>query len=128
VEYLGEGLDRQRLRQARYTLEEEVAAGEKRDEHPLEHCVLADDHPPDLVEDGFGRLPSVDGFVDPVTDRFGVWAGHTALAGRSVSLRLTGRVGHEGLRGPWARAMRLWPPTSGRRTDWLSGAEPRGGQ
>jgi hypothetical protein len=36
-----------------------VAAGEQRDEDPLEHLVLADDDPPDLVQDRLARQPAV---------------------------------------------------------------------
>ena len=43
-------LDRQRLRQARHALDQQVAAGEQADEHPLEHRLLAGDDPPDLEE------------------------------------------------------------------------------
>ena len=43
-------LDRQRLRQARDALDQQVAAGEQADEHPLEHLLLAGDDPPDLEE------------------------------------------------------------------------------
>jgi hypothetical protein len=43
-----------------------VAAGEEGHEDPLEHRVLADDHPPDLVEDGLGGPPGVDRVVDRV--------------------------------------------------------------
>ena len=50
AEHVGERLDRQRLGQAGHALEQHVAAGEQADEHPLEHRVLADDHPLDLVE------------------------------------------------------------------------------
>ena len=48
---LGEGLDRQRLGQAGHALDQEVAAGQEGDDHPLEQAVLADDDPLDLVED-----------------------------------------------------------------------------
>ena len=63
VEDVGEGLDREGLGEARDALEEEVAAGEEGDEHPLEHRVLADDHPADLVQDGLGGPPRVDRVV-----------------------------------------------------------------
>ena len=43
-------LDRQRLRQAGYALDQEVTLREQADEHPLEHLVLPGDHPPDLEE------------------------------------------------------------------------------
>jgi hypothetical protein len=46
----GGRLDRQRLRKPRYSLDQQVALGEQADEDALEHCVLAGDHPPDLVE------------------------------------------------------------------------------
>ena len=59
AEDLGEGLDRQGLGQARDALEEEVAAGQEADEHPLEHRVLADDDPPDLEQDRLRGRPGV---------------------------------------------------------------------
>ena len=69
MEDVGERLDREGLGEAGDALEEEMAAGEEGDEHPLEHRVLADDDPPDLVEDGLGGLPGVDHVVDPVAAR-----------------------------------------------------------
>ena len=47
---LGERLDRHRLREARHALDEEVAPGEERDDHPLEQVVLPDDDLLDLVQ------------------------------------------------------------------------------
>ena len=49
--HLRERLDGQRLREAGDALEQDVAVGEQRDEHALEHRVLADDHALGLVED-----------------------------------------------------------------------------
>ena len=46
----GDGLDRQRLGEARYALEQHVPAGEQADEQTLEHRVLTDDHSLDLVQ------------------------------------------------------------------------------
>ena len=89
VEDVGEGLDRQRLGEARHALEEEVAAGEQRDEDPLEHRVLADDHAPDLVEDGLAGRPPIEG---------GGWLRSLRRGGHR--LELTGRVGHGNLHGP----------------------------
>ena len=48
---VGERAHGQRLGQAGDALEQHVAAGEQRDEQPLEHRVLADDDALDLVED-----------------------------------------------------------------------------
>ena len=76
------------------TIEEEVAAGEKGDEHPLEHRVLADDHASDLVEHRLGGPAGIDRLVERVARGLG------AGGGRGGPLRLTGRVGHLGLRGP----------------------------
>ena len=59
AEDVGEGLDRERLGQARDTLEEEVAARQQADQDPLEHLVLTDDDPPDLEHDGFGGSPRI---------------------------------------------------------------------
>ena len=47
---LRERLDRHRLGQPGHALDEQVPAGEQRDEHPLQQHVLADDRPLDLVE------------------------------------------------------------------------------
>ena len=44
------GLDRQRLREARHALDQEMASGDEADEHALEHLVLAGDHALDLDE------------------------------------------------------------------------------
>ena len=43
-------LDGQRLGEAGHALDQEVAAGDEADEHPLEHLVLSDDDPLDLDE------------------------------------------------------------------------------
>ena len=48
AERVGERLDGQRLGQAGDALEQHVAAGQQRHEQPLEHRLLADDHPLDL--------------------------------------------------------------------------------
>ena len=50
AEHAGGRLDRQRLRQPGDALDQEVPLREQADEHPLEHRVLAGDHPPDLEE------------------------------------------------------------------------------
>ena len=50
AEHVGDGLDRQRLRQAGHALDQEVAAREQADEDALEHLVLARDHALDLEE------------------------------------------------------------------------------
>ena len=49
AEHGGERLDRQRLGEPGHAFEQHVPAGEQRHEQPLEHRVLADDHPLDLV-------------------------------------------------------------------------------
>ena len=43
-------LDRQRLREPRDSLDQEVALRQEADEDALEHLVLACDHPPDLEQ------------------------------------------------------------------------------
>ena len=43
-------LDRQRLREARHALDQQMAAGEQADQHALEHLLLAGDHAPDLEQ------------------------------------------------------------------------------
>src|SRR4051812_17211980 len=52
---VGERLDGQRLGQPRHALEEDVPAGQERHEQPLEHRLLADDHPLDLEHRGLER-------------------------------------------------------------------------
>ena len=47
---LGERLHRHRLGEPGEALDEEVAAGKQRDDHPFEQGVLTHDHPLDLVE------------------------------------------------------------------------------
>ena len=59
AEHLRERPDRQRLGEAGNALEQHVAAGEQRDEHPLEHRVLADDDALHLVERLLERRPGV---------------------------------------------------------------------
>ena len=54
----GERLDRHRLRQTRHPLDEQVPAGEQRDEHPLDEHVLPDDRPLHLVERLLERVPT----------------------------------------------------------------------
>ena len=56
AEHVGDGLDGQRLGQARDALEQHVAAGQQRDEHALEHRLLADDHPLDLEQRRLERV------------------------------------------------------------------------
>ena len=71
-EDVGERLDRQRLGEAGHALEQQVAAGEQRDEDPLEHRVLADDDAPDLEQDGLARRARVGGRLRAeLTNRFG---------------------------------------------------------
>ena len=92
VERLREGLDREGLREARDALEEQVAAGEQRHEHALEHRVLADDDAPDLVQHGLGGRARV--------ERLG-----RGLGVQRLRLRLIGlRCGHAGPPSPGWRA------------------------
>ena len=56
AEHVGDGLDGQRLGQARDALEQHVAAGQQRHEHALEHRLLADDDALDLEERGLERV------------------------------------------------------------------------
>ena len=65
----GERLDRHRLGEARHALDEEVAAGEEGDGHPLEEVVLADDDLLHLVQQALHRAPAAGRAV---------WAGSTA--------------------------------------------------
>ena len=55
AEHAGERADGQGLGQAGNALEQHVTLGEERDEQPLEHRVLADDHPLHLVERALER-------------------------------------------------------------------------
>ncbi len=50
AEHGGRGLDRQRLRETWDALDQDVPAREQADQHPLEHLLLAGDHPPDLEQ------------------------------------------------------------------------------
>ena len=50
AEHAGRRLDRQRLREARDALDQEMALRQQADEHPLEHRVLPCDDPPDLEQ------------------------------------------------------------------------------
>ena len=52
---LGEGLDRHRLGQARDAFDEDVAAGQQRDDQALEEVVLADDDLLHLVQEPLHR-------------------------------------------------------------------------
>ena len=71
--------DRQGLGQARHALEQEVAAGEERDQDALEHLVLAHDHAADLEQDRLGGGAGIGERVDR----------------RDGRARPTGEVGHE---------------------------------
>ena len=59
-----------------------MTAGQQPDEHPLDHGVLADQHPLDLEECPFEK-------GGMVLDAFGLLVAH----GRSVSSASAGRVG-----------------------------------
>jgi len=109
VEDVGQGLDRQRLGETGDALEQKVTAREQGDEHPLEHRVLAHDHPADLVQDGLGGSPRVDGVVHAVAGRrWRAGGGRPARGGRTpvagaagaiASRRLAAqRIAHTGLR------------------------------
>jgi hypothetical protein len=52
---LGQCLDRHRLGEPRHALDEEMAAGEEGDRHPLEEMILADDDLLHLVEQALHR-------------------------------------------------------------------------
>ena len=56
AEHVGDRLDRQRLRQARHALDQEVPAREQADEDALEHLVLAGDHALDFEERALDRV------------------------------------------------------------------------
>ncbi len=72
ADHLGEGLHRQRLGDARNTLEQHVPLGEQADEHPFDQLVLADDDPLDLEDRAF---QGVDLLLEPtVGGRRGVGA------------------------------------------------------
>jgi hypothetical protein len=55
--HLRHRLHRQGLRDTRHALQEEVAAGQEADEHPLDQPVLTDDHALDLEDDALEALP-----------------------------------------------------------------------
>ena len=53
AEHVARGLDGHRLGEAGNALQQDVAVGQERDEHALEHLLLPDDHALDLEQ---GRL------------------------------------------------------------------------
>ena len=55
-EHLGRGLDRQRLRQARHALDQQVSVRQQADEHALEHRVLAGNDALDLEQRALQRI------------------------------------------------------------------------
>ena len=112
VEDVGKGLDRQGLRETRDAFEEEVAAREQGDEHPLEHRVLADDDPPDLVEDGLGGPARVDG----------VGRLRGLASRRLVAEWIVQRVSPR----PWARATGCWSGGDLPRLERTVGPKARG--
>ena len=65
AEDVGDRLDGQRLGQARHALQQHVAAGQQRDDHSLEHRLLADDDPLDLEQRGLERVVGFAGRRDP---------------------------------------------------------------
>ena len=63
IQDLRERLDEQRLGQSRHAGDQAMAAGEDRDQHLIDHLVLADDDLADLGENAFATL------CDPLGDR-----------------------------------------------------------
>jgi hypothetical protein len=106
AEDVGDGLDRQRLGQAGDALEQHVAAGEQRDEHALEHRLLADDDALDLEQ----RVLEV--AADLIGAAYGVQAcgRHRVLASSGRVPSLTRSV----LSSP-LRVMVIWTVAPGRR-------------
>ena len=68
----GQGRDREGLGQAGHALDEAVAPGQQADEGPLDHPVLADDHPLDL-EQGVLEEGGVGGLLLVVGHRRRLW-------------------------------------------------------
>ena len=50
AEDVGGRLHRQRLRETRHAFDQQVPPGQQADQHPLQHLILAGDHPPDLEQ------------------------------------------------------------------------------
>ena len=75
AEHVGDGLDRQRLRQAGHALDQEVAACQQADEHALEHLVLSCDDALDLEDGALDRVAV--GAVASTAFKRG-WIGHSA--------------------------------------------------
>ena len=103
AEHVGERAHGQRLGQAGHALEQHVAAGEQRDEQPLEHRVLADDDALDLVEDLLERLARL--------GRLGSSSGGGGGTGRRFGHVPEARPATEPMvkplaRIPWERALR----------------------
>jgi len=72
-ERAGEGTHRERLGQARHTLQKHVPVGEEPDQEALDHVALPDDHAADFVEQLVGRRAL---FFDTLFDALNVERGH----------------------------------------------------
>ena len=98
AEHAGGRLHGQRLREPGHALDQQVAAGEQADEHPLEHRVLAGDDAPDLEERALEALVDL-GRVRALRARGRArpsgWAGRRRSAARSLL-----RLGRFGLASP----------------------------
>ena len=80
VDRLRENGDQQRLGQARHALKQQVAAGEKCDEQPLDHHVLAHYHRPHALADRADELESLSGnHARAVIDALVVFGGLNGL-------------------------------------------------
>jgi hypothetical protein len=90
VQHLGQGVDDQGLGQAGHARDDAVAAHEERDQHLLDHVVLADDQLAQLAHDAVAALLHALGQGDVVRaggsrgDRF---CGHVAPSGSSRKSR-----------------------------------------
>ena len=89
AEHVGDGLDRQRLREAGDALDQEVPAREQADEHALEHLVLPGDHALDLEDRALDDV-ALGAAVD--RPQMGV-IGHASLLGLWCEWRAASRGG-----------------------------------
>ena len=110
---LGEGLDRHRLGQARHPLDEQVPAGEQRDEHPLQQQVLPDDRLLDLVEGLLQRVRRA--AAGPCRS----WVRWSVVAGRWPAVYWCGLPA-----APPAVAMGTAKPTPTKKACWAGLARP----
>ena len=118
-------LDRERLGHAGNAFEQTVAAGQQRDEHPLDHPVLTDDHAFDLEHRAFEqrrvlrrrRHRDTSGRSGLRRGRSGLWSRRSGLDSGRASRHPSRHPGRWRRRGgrPRVRAVRTGAGRSGKR-------------